>query len=284
MLLLHRARVPVSLLPPDFAGASTDPLEPTVLCDVSIAGERIARVTPAAARDSVPAADGTRVHDAAGTLVFPAFVDAHTHLDKAHTWFRAPNRTNTFFDALETLWRDKENWTANDVRRRADFALRCAWAHGTRIVRTHLDSAFDGAETSHVVMAELRDEWRGRIELQTVSLCGDDIFATPAGEQVADLAVRHGASALGGFLQMSTELPGRLDRLLALARERGVGIDLHVDENGRAESECLRLVAEAVLRTQFPHPVVCGHCCSLAVQPPDRQRATIALVKERASA
>jgi len=86
--------------------------------------------------------------------------------------------------------------------------------------------------------------------------------------------------ALGGFLLMSPELPVQLDRIFALARERKVGLDFHVDENGNPDAECLRLVAEAVLRHQFPHPVVCGHCCSLSVQAPARQQSTIALVKE----
>ena len=37
--------------------------------------------------------------------------------------------------------RDREaNWTADDVRARMDFALRCAFAHGTGAIRTHLDS------------------------------------------------------------------------------------------------------------------------------------------------
>jgi cytosine deaminase len=79
---------------------------------------------------------------------------------------------------------------------------------------------------------------------------------------------------------MSSDLPAQLDRMLAVARDRGVGIDLHVDENGNPAAECLRLVAEAVLRNQFPHSVVCGHCCSLAVQPLDRARSTIDLVRE----
>jgi cytosine deaminase len=28
-----------------------------------------------------------------GAMVFPAFVDMHTHLDKGHIWGRAPNPT-----------------------------------------------------------------------------------------------------------------------------------------------------------------------------------------------
>ena len=280
MLLLRRARVPVALLPHALASAPFDPLEPALLCDLTIEGDRLTVVTRSADYRAAAGPAAGRVLDAGGALVFPAFIDAHTHLDKAHTWTRAPNRTGTFGEALETLGRDKVNWTAEDIRRRAGFALRCAWAHGTRIVRTHVDTWLPHGETSHAVMAELRAEWRGRIELQTVPLCGGDTYTGPIGERIAELALRHGASALGGFLQMSPELPRQIDRLMTLARERGVGLDLHVDENGNPAAECLRLVAEGVLRNAFPFPVVCGHCSSLAVQPPDRQRATIALVKE----
>jgi cytosine deaminase len=218
--------------------------------------------------------------DLAGALVFPGLVDAHVHLDKAHTWFRAPNRSGTFAEALKILAEDKINWTPQDLRLRADFSLRSAWAHGTRVMRTHVDTGQGWSEPSHEVMAELRERWRGRIELQTVPLCPVAVEADKHGEALADMALKHGAGALGGFLPMSAELPRQLDRLLAIARDRGVGLDLHVDENGDPKAEVLRAVAEAVLRHEFQLPVVCGHCCSLAVQAPERQRETIRLVKE----
>ena len=271
MLLLRRARVPAALLPPGLATAG-DTLEPSVLWDLRIDRDRIAAVAAAG-----PAAPGL---DAGGALVLPGLVDAHVHLDKAHTWFRAPNRSGTFAEALETLAGDKRHWSRTDLLRRADFALRCAWAHGTSIVRTHVDTGLPWAETSHAAMAELREKWRGRIELQTVPLCRGDDYAGPDAAGLADLALRHGASALGGFFVMSPELPRQLDRLLAIARDRGVGIDLHVDENGNPEAEVMRAVAEGVLRAGFPHPVVCGHGCSLAVQDPARQRSTLALLRE----
>jgi len=281
MLLLRRARVPAALLPPALGSGPVDPLDPAVLCDLRIAGDRIVGVDAAGPEDGrTPGHDpAVETLDLGGELVFPGFVDAHVHLDKAHTWFRAPNRSGTFAEALKNLADDKANWTAQDLRHRAEFSLRCAWAHGTRALRTHVDTGLPWGETSHAVMAELRERWRGRIELQTVPLCAGDLWTGPDGGALADLALRHGASALGGFLVMSPDLPSQVERLLALARDRGVGLDLHVDENGSPESEVLRAVAVAVLRTSFPHPVVCGHCCSLAVQPAERQRSTIELVK-----
>jgi cytosine/creatinine deaminase len=280
MLLLRRARVPAVLLPPALASAPVDPFDPAVLCDVSIAGDRIVEVVPSgppgAGGDRVPPPDSV---DLGGVLVFPGLVDAHVHLDKAHTWLRAPNPGGTFAEALDILARDRVNWSAADLRHRADFALRCAWAHGTRLIRTHVDIGLPWGETVQAAMAGLREHWRGRIELQTVPLCGGDLWSGADGEALADLALRHGASALGGFLAMSRDLQGQIGWLMDLARERRVGLDLHVDENGDPGAEVLRAVAEAVVRTEFPHPVVCGHCCSLAVQPSKRQRETIGLVK-----
>jgi cytosine deaminase len=261
-----------------------DPLDPSVLCDIALEGSRIASVVISTqSRALLPppgsAASGDAV-DLDGAMVFPGFVDAHVHLDKAHTWDRAPNRSGTFREALETLSRDKENWTRQDLTRRAGFSLHSAWEHGTRVVRTHVDTWLPWGEANHAAMQELREAWRGRITLQTVPLTGIANYAGSEGDAVADLALKYGACALGGWSPLSAGLPAQLDRLLAIARDRGIGIDLHVDENGDPGEEVLRAVAEAVVRNHFGNPVVCGHCCSLAVQATERQRSTIALVKE----
>jgi cytosine deaminase len=277
MLLLKRARVPAAVLPASIASPPPDPLEPSVLCDIGVDGTRIASVTRSAETGAPVAAAGV---DLDGAFVFPGLVDAHVHLDKAHTWDRAPNRSGTFAEALETLAADKANWTGTDLLRRAGFALHCAWEHGTRLLRTHVDTWLPWGEANHAAMQELREVWRGRIALQTVPLTGIANYSGADGDRVADLALGYGACALGGWSPMSQELPGQLDRLLAIARDRGVGLDLHVDENGDPQAEVLRTVAEAVIRNGFGNPVVCGHCCSLSVQAPGRQRSTIALVKE----
>src|SRR5882672_11244658 len=85
------------------------------------------RCRPVARTNGSASTPGGREFDAAGALVFPALVDAHVHLDKTHTWHRAPNRSGTFWEALATLANDKDNWTEADIRLRAGFALRTAW-------------------------------------------------------------------------------------------------------------------------------------------------------------
>jgi cytosine deaminase len=212
--------------------------------------------------------------------VFPGLLDCHTHLDKTHTWHRAPNPTGEFWDAITALGADSARWTEEDIYRRASFALECAYAHGTVALRTHVDTWGTRESPAFAALARLRAEWAGRITLQTVTLCNLQAFADGEAAGILEFTARNGATALGGFPQPNPDLPRQLDALLAAARELGVGVDLHVDESGLVHAECLRATAEAVLRNQFPHPVACGHNCSLAVQDPARAASTLDLVKE----
>jgi cytosine deaminase len=281
MHLFRRARIPIACLPPPLnqpTAAASAAYEPWRECDVLVDETRISAV-----RDSGSPGDpwpGVPTTDLGGSLVFPGLLEVHTHLDKCHTWDRAPGVHSDFWESLNILYKDAVRWTEEDVYRRADFGLRSTWAHGTVALRTHLDSSRDVGEGSHAAVARLRDEWRGRMDIQTVSLFSFTNFFAGHASAIVDRAARHKAIALGGFPQPNPDLPKQLDSVMAAARELGIGLDFHVDESGLAHAECLRATAEAVLRNEFPYPVACGHNCSLCVQSPDRAQETIALVKE----
>jgi cytosine/creatinine deaminase len=96
----------------------------------------------------------------------------------------------------------------------------------------------------------------------------------------------------GGVLGMVTrhsggiheDLPAgfqeELDGFFALAEERGLDLDLHVDESGESGARALREIALTALRRKFKGRIQCGHCCSLSIQPEDFARETIAAVAE----
>lgn len=269
--LYRSARLPRLLTPfPDSGDLLVD-------CDLTVRDGRIAEVQLSSAR--VAAISTLPTTDLDGRLVLPGFVDAHVHLDKAFTWDRAPNPRGEFWDAIEVLSQDKENWTEEDLYRRGTFALQCAAAHGTVAMRTHVDTGLDFGSTSHAVMDQLRRDWRDKITLQTVSLCSLEQYGANGGERIAEQTLRYPDALLGGMPQMGPDLDRQLDRFFAIAQEHQVGVDLHVDENGDPDAECLRRIAQTVLRRQFKFPVTCGHVCSLAVQAPERAASTIDLVQ-----
>ncbi|MGZ2257343.1 cytosine deaminase [Roseobacter sp. A03A-229] len=232
--------------------------------------------------------DGHRITDAPGqvvdmkgAMVFPAFIDMHTHLDKGHIWPRAANPDGSFDGALSTVGADRTaNWTADDVAARMDFALRCAYAHGTRAIRTHLDSIPPQDDVSWPVFQELRLQWRDQITLQAACLVGCDAVALDTGfVHTADVVAEAGG-VLGMVAYPVPDIEARVRLLLDLAQERGLEADFHVDETLDPSSETLRAIAEAVLETGFAAPVTVGHLCSLAAQEPDRAASTMDLVAE----
>ncbi len=161
---LANARVPVCLVA-DAAQlkADADGLAP---CDIVIEKERIATIAPAA-----PANDGLPRFDLDRGIVLPRLVDVHTHIDKGHIWARAQNPDGTHMGARTAVMADREaNWSRDDVAKRMDFALRCAFAHGTGALRTHIDSYPKQTPISWPLFAEMREHWKGRIALQAVSL------------------------------------------------------------------------------------------------------------------
>jgi cytosine deaminase len=218
--------------------------------------------------------------DLRGGVVFPCFVDLHTHLDKGQTWERSPNPDGSFDQALQTIRRDAENhWHAEDVYQRMEFGLKCSYAHGSKAVRTHIDAAGEQADISFEVFKALREAWCDRLILQAVCLVSLDYFFTPAGERLADQVAELGG-ILGGVAFMNPEIEEQVDRVFKLAKDRNLNLDFHTDENNDPRSITLRYVAEAAIRYRYQGRVVCGHCCSLAVQAPEEADKTIALVKK----
>ncbi|MCV3273129.1 cytosine deaminase [Roseobacter sinensis] len=219
--------------------------------------------------------------DMAGAMVFPAFVDMHTHLDKGHIWPRAPNPDGSFDGALRTVAADRsERWSADDLAARMDFALRCAYAHGTRAIRTHLDSIPPQDEISWLVFKEIRQAWKDRIALQAACLVGCDSVGRDTGfPHTADLVAEAGG-ILGMVAYPVPDIDARVRLFLTLAKDRGLEADFHVDETLDPSSETLRVIAEAVLETGFEAPVTVGHLCSLSAQAPERAASTMDLVAE----
>ena len=283
--LLKNAAVPVSVsetqsiaLNPNRAWVRQTG-EGLCVVDVEIAAGTIAQIIPAGTKP-VSSSGDIPVVDLQGGLVWPCFVDMHTHLDKGHIWERSPNPDGTFASAIEAVRADaQKNWNADDVYRRMEFGLKCSYAHGTKAIRTHIDSAGEQGTVSLGVFEALQAEWGDRLILQAVSLVSLDYFLTPAGEKLADRIAQIGG-ILGGVAYINPDLDKQLDRVFALAKERNLNLDFHTDENDDPDSVTLREVAKTAIGHEFSGQIICGHCCSLAVQPPDLVAETLALVKE----
>ena len=278
---LRRARVPQSLLAAPVAGASPD-LDGDCLLDMQVVEGRVQQL--------IPAAPGLATRpdeiDLECRMVWPTLIDMHTHLDKGEVIPRV-RADGTLSDAARKNADDQARWTPDDMTRRMRFALRCAYVQGVSAIRTHLD--YRGARTAESwnVLDAMRQEWRGRVELQGVGLAMINLFSTPAGEEFAALiAERHGV--LGGVTDVFSrngdvsedEMDRWLDRFFELAGRHDLDVDFHADQMADASLFFLPNIARAVLRTGFTGRVVAGHCVTLALQSEKTVRETLAICAE----
>ena len=215
--------------------------------------------------------------DMRGAMVLPCFTDMHTHLDKGHIWPRASNPDGSFLGALTTVRADHANWTAEDLRTRIEFSLRCAYAHGTKHIRTHLDSMNGQYAISWPVFAEMHDLWSDRIALQASSLISCEGYGSEEYADITRTVARYGG-ALGMVTYPVPDLKERLVGHISAAAEHGLDLDFHTDETMDPGSETLRMIAETVLETGYQGRVVVGHCCSLSTQDEARALDTLDLI------
>ena len=148
-----------------------------------------------------------------------------------------------------------------------DFSLRSAYAHGTKALRTHLDSVPPQETISWPVFEAMREKWRGRIELQAACLLG--IEGVRDKKWFAGLAKRVAAAGgvLGAVAYMLPDLEELLDAVFAAAIKHGLDLDFHADETGDVSAIALKKIAEAAIWNGFEGKILVGHCCSLARQP-----------------
>ncbi|MBT1158452.1 cytosine deaminase [Aminobacter anthyllidis] len=237
------------------------------LADVTVEHGRILATTPARSRSIETSGDNVISIDAGGRVALPTFIDCHTHLDKGHILPRTPAANGTFEGALAATRADRTaNWSAGDVTKRMDFALRSAFHYGTAAIRTHIDSQPPQGHISWPAFMELRQHWRGRIDLQAsclfpIDMARDDAFL----DRITQHVVNAGGT-LGAVAYPAPDIDHLLDKMFLKAAQHGLDLDFHADETADPAADGLRRIAEAARRTSFAGNVLVGHCCSLAMQ------------------
>ncbi|MFM7653158.1 MAG: amidohydrolase family protein [Vulcanococcus sp.] len=222
-------------------------------------------------------------------IALTPLLEPHAHLDKAFSGGTFPNPEGSMAGALAANIAEASARTAALVLQRGERALEQGWRYGLRGIRSHIDSGGPQERPSWEALLELRQRWRGRVDLQLAALVPLAHWSTPAGEALAArLAATGGAE--GGLLLGAVLGPpftegyrqgAQLRQLLQLAERHGLGIDLHLDESDRQPALGLKLLLRQLAAVPVTVPITCSHCCSLALLPEPAQRRLAAAMARR---
>src|SRR5205814_7187152 len=139
------------------------------------------------------AASGAReTIDAAGSLVTPALVEPHIHLDAVLTVGQPRyNQTGSLFEGI-AIWGERvKDLTVEDVKQRVRTVLRWQLANGVLHVRSHVDVC-DPELKAVRALTELRKESGDQITLQLVAFPQQGIMSFDDGENLMRKALDRG--------------------------------------------------------------------------------------------
>ena len=241
--------------------------------DVAVADGAIAAV------GSDVAGDG-ETHDLTGYVLLPAAAEPHAHLDKALLGERFPNRTGDIPGALAAMKEAFPSITEDDVRARASRALLTAVRNGYTSVRTHVNIE-EGIGTRGLrALCDVRERFAALVDVEIVAMAGKPYSPHPVHQALLAEAIAAGADAVGGAPEFDPDPAATVRRLVALAAEHGLPIDLHLDETTNASVFTLEVYAEEVIRRGLAGRATASHCVSLGQQSPQVARSAARALAE----
>lgn len=216
--------------------------------DVVLDGDRIADVVPAGT-----VADGL---DLDGFVLLPAPAEPHAHLDKAYSWDRIAPPMGDLVLAI-TSWREYAAvMTVDDIADRARAAALALLRNGTTAIRSHVDILLGDEPLRGVhALTRVRDELRDLMDIELVALASSEVP-----DATIEAALDAGIDLVGGASHLAPDPIADVRRLLAIARRRGIGADLHTDEALGGDPT---IVEFARLVRDLDENFSAGHCVRL---------------------
>lgn len=207
--------------------------------------------------------------DAAGGLVLPSFVNAHLHLDKALTVGGATRWDDgTFQESIDMTLDFRRGYSRDDLLERGRAVLWSCVEQGTGVVRAFADVGTVGGTLGAEALCELREEFRGVIDVQVCAFPQEGFLRDPGADALVERAMELGCDVVGAFpwFELSNAFGRRhTERALEIARRFDADLHAFVDDEPIApHTRDLITLAEATIDAGWEGRVTVSHACGLA--------------------
>ena len=103
-------------------------------------------------------------------ILFPRFVETHSHLDKSFTSGEFPNFKSNYQEALSVNLEEHKTRTTSKVLERAEKSLKLALKNGYRAIRRHVDTYESQDNNIWDELFKLQKKYSSKLKLQYVAL------------------------------------------------------------------------------------------------------------------
>ncbi|BES69512.1 amidohydrolase family protein [Marinobacter nanhaiticus D15-8W] len=211
--------------------------------------------------------------DLAGRLILPGLIETHIHLDKACIMDRCRLSEGTLAEAISQTSQAKAAFTEDDVYARGVRVLEQAIAHGTTLMRTHVEIDPGIGLTGFEAIKRLRKDYAWAVDLEICVFPQEGLLNNPGTEELLCQALENGATVLGGCPYMDSDPEGQIRRLFELARHYDCDLDLHLDFDLNPEGLTVPEVIRCTRENNWGGRVTIGHATKLSALCPDHFNA-----------
>src|SRR5213595_2993535 len=217
-------------------------------------------------RIAAPEPEDRQVEDLGGSLVTPALVEPHIHLDAVLTVGEPRhNRTGSLFEGI-AIWAERvKTLSVDDVKRRVRTVLRWQLANGVQFVRSHVDVC-DPELRAVRALLELREEIGDQMTLQLVAFPQQGILSFEGGEELMRKAIDLGVDVVGAIphFELTREYGEQSIKFaFSLASNKGLRVDIHCDETDDDQSRFTEVMAAETIRLGMGGRVTASHTTAM---------------------
>ncbi|MCR8538867.1 MAG: amidohydrolase family protein [Prochlorococcus marinus CUG1439] len=199
-------------------------------------------------------------------ILFPRFVETHSHFDKSFTWEDFPNLESNYGRALAVNLEEHKTRTSDKVIKRVEKSLKLAIKNGYRAIRSHIDTYKCQPIDIWIELFKLQKKFSSELTLQFVALAPLEFWDTSSGEELAKIFSSHGG-ILGGVVVPpfnKKDTSKFLSKMLLLASKYKLEIDLHIDESIIEPGAGIKVLLETIENSKINSiPITCSHLSSL---------------------
>jgi cytosine/creatinine deaminase len=230
------------------------------LVDIAIAGGRVVLMAPQLE------ADGPAIN-LAGRLVAPKLVETHIHLDKTCIMDRCSAEQGTVAEAVAQTAAAKRAFTEEDIYARATRTLEKCIAHGTMLMRTHVEIDPGIGLKGFNAIRQLARDYAWAIDIEICAFPQEGLINNPGTDVLLAECLKNGARVIGAVPYTDSDPRGQIDRIFAMAREFDVDIDMHLDLGDTPDGMQIEYVCDCTERFRYGGRVTVGHVTQLSTAP-----------------
>lgn len=221
--------------------------------------------------------------DAGSSLVTPAFVDPHFHIDKSFLAEVPAHTVGEIPQAMAVLNCYAAQETSEALRSRMLRAVRLALLWGTTAMRGFADVS-PQVGLAHVdALIALREELLPWIDLQVVAFPQQGIVCAPGTDVLLGQAMAHGADVVGGIPWIEPSqaaVHAHLDLVFDLAQRFNADVHVVADNTDDPASRTLESLCLYTLEREWQGRVAATQCEALAAYEDAYAAHVIQLVRQ----